>query len=279
MDVYLRKPNVTQTSEVILFPDFGTLDINGEDLGPIWVIETPLKGGDFVMPEDTLITVENRKVTLDVPSPKAGKVIATLVKAGDHVTKNTAIIEIEPARITRDNFDEDHKHDGPSDPEHAESGPHIGSRSQGNPNAVFLMHGHDVALREMGARLIEKLGLETIILGEKSSGGATIIEKLEHYSNVRFAVVLMTADDVGAAKGQQEAGLRSRARQNVILELGYFIGKIGRQNVCVLYESGVELPSDYYGVVFIPIDDHGTWRYALGKEFRQAGLSVDLNKL
>ncbi|BCQ25016.1 nucleotide-binding protein [Caballeronia sp. NK8] len=271
---------MTQTSEVILLPDFGTLDVGGEELGPIWVIETPLKAGDFVMPEDTLITVESRKATLDVPSPKAGRVLATLVKAGDHVTKNTAIIEIEPANITREDFNEDHRHYGlPKDIDIGAPRAHYGSGPRGDENSVFLVHGHDVALREMSARLIEKLGLEAIILSEQTNRSATIIEKLERHSNVRFAVVLMTADDVGAVKSARDSGLQARARQNVVLELGYFIGKIGRQNVCVLYESGVELPSDYYGVVFIPIDDHGTWRYSLGKEFRQAGLNVDLNKL
>lgn len=271
---------MTQTSEVILFPDFGTLDVAGEDLGPVWVIETPLRAGDFVLPEDTLITVESRKATLDVPSPKAGRVIATLVKAGDRVTKNSAIVELEPANITRDNFNEDNRHyDLPKGIDMGERRAHYGSAVRGDASAVFLVHGHDIALREMSARLIEKLGLEAIILSEQTSRGATIIEKLERHSNVRFAVVLMTADDVGAAKSARDSGLQARARQNVVLELGYFIGKVGRQNVCVLYESGVELPSDYYGVVFIPIDDHGTWRYTLGKELRQAGLNVDLNKL
>ncbi|GJH17475.1 nucleotide-binding protein [Caballeronia novacaledonica] len=227
---------MTQTSEVVLFPDFGKLDVDGEDLGPIWVIETPLKAGDFVMLEDTLITVENRKVTLDVPSPKAGKVIATLVKPGDHVTKNTAIVEIEPAKVTRDDFNEDHKQYGPNSIDRAESGAHIGSTTHTDTNAVFLVHGHDVALREMSARLIEKLGLETIILSERINSGATIIEKLERHSDVRFAVVLMTADDVGAAKAQRDSGLRSRARQNSFSSSAISLERLA-EKTCVCFTS------------------------------------------
>uniref|UniRef100_UPI003F497468 TIR domain-containing protein n=1 Tax=Cupriavidus necator TaxID=106590 RepID=UPI003F497468 len=259
-----QKADMGQSTEVILFPDFGELGADGEPVGKVWVIEVPLRPGDFVMPEDTLLTVESHKATLDVPAPKAGKLLSLLVKVGDEVTKNTPIAEFEPLNASRQNFSVDHAYERelPSD-----------------SNAVFLVHGHDVALREMSARLIEKLGLKVIILGEQASRGATIIEKLEEHSSVQFAVVLMTADDVGAKKADSPGELQSRARQNVVLELGYFIGKIGRQRVCVLYESGVELPSDYYGVVFIPIDDHGMWRYALAKEFNQAGLQVDLNRL
>ena len=121
--------------------------------------------------------------------------------------------------------------------------------------------------------------LEVVILSEQVNRGATIIEKLERHSDVQFAVVLMTADDIGGKKEHTVETLQARARQNVVLELGYFMAKIGRHNVCVLYENGVELPSDYYDVVFIEIDDKGAWRYALAKELRQGGLTVDLNRL
>ena len=93
--------------------------------------------------------------------------------------------------------------------------------SSGVGNRVFIVHGHDEAARGPIARFIEKLGLEAVILHEQASGGRTIIEKLEYYSNVAFAVVLLTPDDVGAAK-DLAGNLNSRARQNVILELGYF---------------------------------------------------------
>lgn len=71
---------------------------------------------------------------------------------------------------------------------------------------------------------------------------------------------------------------KKRARQNVILELGFFLGKLGRKRVCALYEEGVEIPSDYDGVIFVPLDKNGAWHLSLAKELKAAGLSIDLNK-
>ncbi len=112
---------------------------------------------------------------------------------------------------------------------------------------------------------------------EQPNTGKTIIEKFEHYSNVSFAIVLLTPDDIGAAKDDQ-SNKKQRARQNVILELGYFLGKLGRDRVCALYKSDVEIPSDYKGVLFIPMDDKGAWKMLLAKEIKQAKIDVDLNK-
>ena len=140
-------------------------------------------------------------------------------------------------------------------------------------NNVFIVHGHDDTLKSEVARFIEKLHLKAIILSEQANQGRTIIEKFEaHAETVDFAVVLLTPDDVGSAKGGET---KSRARQNVILELGYFIGKISRQKVCALFKSGVELPSDILGVVYVPAD--GDWRLPLAREMKTAGLLVDLN--
>lgn len=244
--------------ETVLYPDFGQLPPDAGD--KVWVIETPLKPGDFVMPDDTLVTVECAKATLDVPSPKAGLIVAVHVKPGDTVTKSTALVDLEPAAVSRQDF-------RPAEEMYEGSA----------TNAVFLVHGHNDALREMAARFMEKLGLDVTILSERPSAGDTIIEKLERNANVEFAVVLMTADDTGSKKDSPV--LNPRARQNVLLELGYFLGKLGRKRVCVIYEDGVELPSDYYGVVFIPIDTGGAWRFLLGKELKHAGLTVDLNRL
>jgi hypothetical protein len=101
---------------------------------------------------------------------------------------------------------------------------------------VFIVHGHDNAAKEMTARFLEKLGLEAIVLHEQPNSGRTLIEKLEHHSAVKFAIALLTPDDLGAAKAEA-ANLSPRARQNVILELGYFIGKLGRGRVCALYKG------------------------------------------
>jgi predicted nucleotide-binding protein len=112
-----------------------------------------------------------------------------------------------------------------------------------NKDQVFIVHGHDDLAKIKTARFVEKLGLKPIILHEQASSGKTIIEKIEEYSNVGFGIVLYTQCDIGAKKGN-EANLQPRARQNVIFEHGYLIGKIGRQNVCALVKNEVETPND-----------------------------------
>lgn len=144
---------------------------------------------------------------------------------------------------------------------------------------VFIVHGHGDAAREAAARLITRLGLAPVILHEQPSKGRTIIEKFVEYADVGFALVLMTADDLGGPKSADASVFRPRARQNVVLELGFFLGRLGRDRVCALYEDGVELPSDYDGVVFIPLDPSGAWQLMVGRELRAAGMDADLNQL
>jgi len=141
---------------------------------------------------------------------------------------------------------------------------------------AFIVHGHDEGARESVARFVEKLGIHPIILHEQASGGRTIIEKLERNSDVDFAIILLTPDDVGAKATAKDA-LQPRARQNVVLELGYFIAKLGRSRVCALHKASVELPSDFLGVIYISLDEGGAWRVLLAKELREAGFDVDLN--
>jgi predicted nucleotide-binding protein len=144
---------------------------------------------------------------------------------------------------------------------------------------VFVVHGHDNEAKESTARFLEKLGLQPIILHEQASSGRTIIEKFEMYSgDIAFAVVLLTPDDVGASATNQER-LNSRARQNVIMELGYFMGRLSRLRVCALHKGGIELPSDYQGVLYVEMDPNGAWKTKLAQEFVQAKLPIDLNGL
>jgi predicted nucleotide-binding protein len=143
---------------------------------------------------------------------------------------------------------------------------------------VFVVHGHDEEAKQSAARCLEKLELEAIILHEQPSRGRTIIEKFEDYADVGFAVVLLTPDDLGVEKGEID-NLRPRARQNVVFELGFFVGKLGRQRVCALHRGDVEIPSDCAGVLWVPMEPGGAWRFALGREIKEAGLDVDLNKL
>ena len=143
---------------------------------------------------------------------------------------------------------------------------------------VFVVHGHDEEAKQSAARCLEKLELEAIILHEQPNQGRTIIEKFEDYADVGFAVVLLTPDDMGAARDDID-NLRPRARQNVVFELGFFVGRLGRQQVCVLYKGDVEILSDFAGVLRVPMDPGDAWRFALGREIKAAGLDVDLNKL
>ena len=144
---------------------------------------------------------------------------------------------------------------------------------------VFIVHGHNNEVKESVARFIEKLQLEAVILHEQPNKGRTIIEKFVEYSDVGFAVILLTADDVGAKKAELNIKLIPRARQNVILELGYFLGRLGREKVFVLYENGVEIPSDYHGVLFEPLDNKNNWKFSLAKELKEAKFEIDLNKV
>lgn len=143
---------------------------------------------------------------------------------------------------------------------------------------VFIVHGHDDVARETVARFIEQLGLRAIILGDQPSNGRTIIAKIEHYSRVGFVIVLLTPDDIGYPKNQPRRR-RHRARQNVIFELGFFIGKLGPSKVCSLYKEAVEILSDYQGVVYIPMDEAGGWRIRLARELVAAGINFDQKNL
>lgn len=141
------------------------------------------------------------------------------------------------------------------------------------PSRVFIVHGHNDHVKIDVARTIEKLGLEAIILHEKANSGLTIIEKFERHSDVDFAIILLTDDDLGHAKGDSTE--LPRARQNVVLEMGYFIGTIGRQRTCILYTPGVELPSDVSGILYTRLDDEGAWKIKLAKELIESGFEVD----
>jgi predicted nucleotide-binding protein len=142
---------------------------------------------------------------------------------------------------------------------------------------IFIVHGRDEGLKSQVARFLEKMGLKPIILHEQPNKGRTIIEKFLDHSDVHFAVVLLTGDDIGGLKNCPPDDLSPRARQNVILELGFFLGKLGRGKVCAIYEPGVEIPSDYHGVLFISTRED--WVFALVKEIKAAGLPLNTDGL
>jgi predicted nucleotide-binding protein len=146
---------------------------------------------------------------------------------------------------------------------------------------IFIVHGHDNEMKEAVARAVSTLGLEPIILHEQPNEGKTIIEKFEKHADVGFAIVLLSPDDKAYAKASGPATARFRARQNVVLELGYFAGKLGRSRVFSLHRGGadLELPSDIAGVVYSQFDANGQWKFSLAQELRAAGYNVDANKL
>ncbi len=144
-------------------------------------------------------------------------------------------------------------------------------------NKVFIVHGHRDGPREAVARFLDRLGLEPIILHEQANRGDTVIEKFEAHSDVAFAIVLLTADDTMQAEGDRKPA--KRARQNVILEWGYFIAKLTRRNVVALIEGDVELPSDIHGIVWEVFDPHGAWQSKVARELRAAGFSIDAVRL
>lgn len=144
-------------------------------------------------------------------------------------------------------------------------------------NKVFIVHGRDDLTKVEAARFVEKLGFSAIILHEQASAGKTIIEKIEEHTNVGFAIILYTPCDVGSLSG--ESNQKPRARQNVIFEHGYLIGKLGRKNVCALVKGNVEIPNDISGVVYVPFDNHSAWHATVAKELRSAGYPIDMNKI
>jgi predicted nucleotide-binding protein len=142
--------------------------------------------------------------------------------------------------------------------------------SNTEPQKIFVVHGHDEAARETVARFLEGLNLEAIILKEQPNQGLTIIEKFEkHAAEVGFAVVILTPDDVAEDS--------MRARQNVIFELGFFVGRLGRGRASLLRKGAVEMPSDLYGVIYTDLDVAEGWKLKLVKELKAAELDFDAN--
>jgi predicted nucleotide-binding protein len=145
-------------------------------------------------------------------------------------------------------------------------------------NKIFLVHGRDTAAKESVARFLEHLKLQPVILSEKPNGGKTLIEKFEREANnVGYAVILFTPDDIGGLQSANEQ--QARARQNVIFELGFFAGRLGRERVCILTAPDVEIPSDIFGLGYVPFNISSTdWKIGLVTELKNAGFTIDANK-
>lgn len=160
--------------------------------------------------------------------------------------------------------------------------------SSGSPsrkgNAVFVIHGRDSGPKETVARLLDRLGLKAVVLHEQPNQGKTLMEKLEANSDVAYAIAILTPEDTVIESPEtrpqrsrpKRPESRRRARQNVIFEMGFFHGALGRDKVAILYQSheSFEFPSDYQGMAYIPMDENGGWQASLAKELIRAGLPV-----
>ena len=141
-----------------------------------------------------------------------------------------------------------------------------------SPNRVFVVHGQNDAARVSVVAYLRELALEPIVLHDQPNMGRHLLTKfIQEAELVTFAVVLMTDDDVGSLRGRD---LAPRARQNVILELGYFIAHLRMERVCALITPGLETPSDFDGIVYIRMDPEGHWRRELTRELRAAEMPI-----
>lgn len=150
-------------------------------------------------------------------------------------------------------------------------------RPQLSRGDILLVHGRDEAAKESLLEFLETLGLHPLVLHEQPDGGRSLIEKSEELSHILFAIILITPDDIAAPRHKPKEK-QVHVSQNVIFELGYLMGKLGRSRVCALCKEEVEILSDYSGTVCIPMDSRGGWRLLIAKEIKQAGIEVDLNK-
>jgi predicted nucleotide-binding protein len=146
---------------------------------------------------------------------------------------------------------------------------------------IFIVHGHDDGAKNQVMLLVQQAGLQAIVLHQQPNAGRTIIQKFEgHGGAAAFAIVVATPDDVGAEKlaTNDHKPLNSRARQNVIAEMGWFAGRLSRARVCVLKKGEIEMPSDFGGVAYTEMDDQGAWKVELARELKAAGYDFDWSK-
>ena len=197
----------------------------------------------------------------------------------DLIGKNAAIDAVHIDAILLSQGDFDHVSFPPMGVAHD---PAQNTRKDGDGamgNKVFIVHGHDMNAKQEMARALEKGGLQAVILQEQANRGMSIIEKIESYTDVSFAVVLYTECDIGRAKDVDPEHALPRARQNVVFEHGYLIGKLGRERVCVLIRGNVEPPSGIAEIGYIEMDNNGSWKRDLAKELEAAGLTFCFEKL
>ena len=142
---------------------------------------------------------------------------------------------------------------------------------------VFIVHGRDINMRDKTEAFLGKLHIENVILENETNEGQTIIEKfLKKSHDCNFAIILMSSDDIGGLANSKNKQ-KYRTRQNVVLELGFFLGKLGRHRILVLHPDEIEIekPSDFDGIIYLPYDNKGAWKHKLIKELKVAKFYID----
>ena len=160
------------------------------------------------------------------------------------------------------------------------NGGSLPAKTASKTNDVFVVHGHDNEMMEAVARVLFQIGLKPIILHERPNSGKTLIEKFEKNAEVQFATVLLSPDDMAFPVSESPDSAKPRARQNVVLELGYFVGRLTRERVFTLKRGDeLEIPSDISGIVYTQYDKEGHWRIEFIRELKEAGYDVNANDL
>jgi len=217
-----------------------------------------IREGEVIRPGAHLGLLENQRGSgASLAAQYGGEVVKVLIREGQRFLSDT------PIALIKLNIWES-------------SGVIIGA----NQRRIFLVHGHGHLVNRSVELFLLGHQMKTIVLNQEPGKGRTIIEKFEQSADVGFAVVVLTPDDLGADQASATAGqLLPRARQNVILELGYFIARLGRNRVCAIKCGNVELPSDIIGVSYVDFDESGTWQSRVTRELAAAGYPVDLSKM
>lgn len=149
---------------------------------------------------------------------------------------------------------------------------------------VFVVYGHDRTSREQLEHILLKVGIKTFVLGNTTGGGLTIIEALEKQVGIngsaKAGIVLLTPDDMGYSVQAGSENIRPRARQNVVLEMGMLLGKLGRSHTTILIKGEIEHPSDIHGIIYLSYKDHvNEIASRLYKRLGECGFQIDPAKI
>ncbi len=154
-----------------------------------------------------------------------------------------------------------------------ESNINVVSHVSRDPKRVFVVHGRNHEVKDTVVAFLRRVGLDPVVLHDRPSMGRHLLTKfMEEAELTTFAVILMTDDDWG---GEKSDSLHPRARQNVIFELGYFMSRLGQERVCALVTPGLQTPSDFDGIVYVPLDEASDWETVLLRELKAAKMPAN----